>query len=208
MTGCMLLSLGGEQAPRRSCLIWKAPNGAARIGRLCNDKVRKVPLARIIFSCLLISSLSLLSCSSDSNGTIKGYVLLPNEIDMSASAKEAKVYIYLRDVTPVGGKKVLPWEAPIKKILAREIRPLKDHRIDFEFKELTKGVYAVSVLIDTGRPHVPRGSHNFTAHPGDYAGGVEDNIKLEGNETFEVSIESGMYISIPDGYTAPLYFSD
>ena len=165
-------------------------------------------LSRIIVSCLLISSLSLLSCCSDSNGTIKGYVSLPNEITLSASAKEAKAYIYLRDFTPVDGKKVLPWDAPVKKILAREIRSLKEHRIDFEFKGLTKGVYLVSVLIDTGRPHVPRGSHNLTAYPGDYAGGVEDNIKIEGNETVEVSIKSGMYVSIPDGYTAPLFSSD
>jgi hypothetical protein len=177
---------------------------------MCHNRERSMRLARIIGICLLIGSFGLLSCSSGSgsSGTIKGYVLLPNEIVISETAEEAKIYIYLKDYTPEGGKEVLPWEAPIKEVIERDIRPLKSHRVDFEFKDLPEGVYGVSVLIDTGRPHVLPGSHNFTAFPGDYTGGVTDNVELKSNETVEVSIKYGMYVSIPDGYTAPLYSSD
>jgi hypothetical protein len=55
---------------------------------------------------------------------------------------------------------------------------------------------------------VPPGSLNFTAFPGDYTGGMKDNVKLESGRTIEVSIKSGMYITIPDGYKAPLYSPD
>jgi hypothetical protein len=167
-------------------------------------------LFRIIGVYLIIGSFGLLSCSSNSgsSATINGHVLLPNEIDISATAEEAKIYIYLKDYTPEDGEDVLPWEAPIKEVIKREIRPLKSHRVSFEFKGLPEGVYGVSVLIDTGRPHVPSGSHNFTAFPGDYTSGVTDNVELKSNETVEVSIKYGMYVSVPDGYTAPLYFSD
>ena len=142
---------------------------------------------------------------SASTGTIRGYVLLPNKIDMATVPKEAKVYIYLKDYTPIGGKEVFPWDAPVKKVIERDISSLKSHRVAFEFKDLPKGLYGVSVLIDTGRPHVPHGSLNFTAFPGDYAGGAKDNVKLEYNQTIEVSINEGTYVTIPAGYDAPLY---
>lgn len=166
--------------------------------------------AWIICICITIGLFGLFSCSSNSGsrGTIRGHVLLPNEIDISAAAEEAKIYVYLKDYTPKDGKEVLPWEAPIKEVIEMEIRPLKSRRVSFEFKDLPEGVYGVSVLIDTGRPHVRPGSQNFTAFPGDYTGGVTDNVELESNETVEVSIKYGMYVSVPDGYTAPLYFSD
>ena len=80
--------------------------------------------------------------------------------------------------------------------------------IPFKFENLPKGSYGVSVLIDTGRPHVPPGSLNFTAFPGDYAGSIKSNVKLESNQTIEVSIEKGLYVTIPDGYDAPLYASE
>jgi hypothetical protein len=37
---------------------------------------------------------------------------------------------------------------------------------------------------------------------------MKDNVKLESGRTIEVSIKSGMYITIPDGYKAPLYSPD
>ena len=88
------------------------------------------------------------------------------------------------------------------------IKSLKNHRIFFEFKELPKGIYGISVLVDTGRPHVPEGSLNFTAWPGDYAGGTNENLIIEEGQTVEVSISDGLYVSIPDGYQAPLYSPD
>jgi hypothetical protein len=66
-------------------------------------------------------------------------------------------------------------------------------------------MYGVSVLVDTGRPHVPHGSLNFAAYPGDYTGGTKENIELDGDQTVEVSINEGLYVTIPDGYEAPLY---
>ena len=167
-------------------------------------------LSWVIGICLTIVLSGLLSCSSDSSSgaTIKGHVVLAKKIDLSAAAEEADIYIYLKDYTSRDGKEVLPWEAPIKEVITRQIRPLKSHRVAFEFKDLPEGVYGVSVLIDTGRPHVRPGSRNFTAFPGDYTGGVTDNVELKSNETVEVSIKDGMYVTIPDGYTAPLYSSD
>jgi hypothetical protein len=178
---------------------------------MCKDDVILMKNSIIIHIWLLISLFCISSCSSSTSGatgTIKGYVLLPREIDIGTVAKEAKAYIYLRDYTPVGGKQVLPWNAPIKKVIKRAIRPLRDHRVSFKFRDLPKGVYGVSVLVDTGRPHISPGSLNFTAFPGDYAGGMKENVTLEGNQTIEVSIRSGMYIALPDGYSAPLYSSD
>jgi hypothetical protein len=157
---------------------------------------------------LLIGFFCLIPCScskSSSGGKIKGSVLLPDKIDIATVPKEAKVYIYLKDYSPVNGKDVLPWEAPTKKVIEHQINSLENHRINFEFKNLPSGLYGVSVLVDTGRPHVSKGSTDFTAFPGDYTGGTKDNIKLEDNQTVEVSIESGMYLTIPDGYDAPLY---
>jgi hypothetical protein len=45
---------------------------------------------------------------SVSKGNIKGYVLLPNRIDIATVPNEATVYIYLKDYTPKDGKEVLP----------------------------------------------------------------------------------------------------
>ncbi|GMR06101.1 MAG: hypothetical protein BMS9Abin25_0684 [Gammaproteobacteria bacterium] len=140
-----------------------------------------------------------------STGTIRGYVLLPNKIDMASVPKEAKVYIYLKDYTPKNGREVFPWDAPIKKVIDFDINSLKKYRITFEFRDLQEGIYGVSVLVDTGRPHVPHGSLNFTAFPGDYAGGTKENLKLESSQTIEVAIMEGLYVTIPDGYEAPLY---
>ncbi len=44
--------------------------------------------------------------------------------------------------------------------------------------------------------------------PGDYAGGTKDNLKLKSSQTIEVAITEGLYVTIPDGYEAPLYFSE
>ena len=142
---------------------------------------------------------------SSPTGTIKGYVLLPSKIDMSKVPKEAKVYIYLKNYTPKHDKKVFPWDAPITKVMDFDVSSLRSHRVAFEFTDLPKGVYGVSVLVDTGRPHVPHGSLNFTAFPGDYTGGTRENVKLEYSQTAEVSIDEGLYVTIPDGYDAPLY---
>jgi hypothetical protein len=127
---------------------------------------------------------------------------------MAAAPKEAKVFVYLSDYTPKDGKEVYPWDAPVKKVMDFEIRSLKTHILAFEFGDLPKGVYGVSVLVDTGRPHVPQGSLNFTTFPGDYAGGTKENLELDNNQTIEVSIEEGMYLTIPAGYEAPLYSSE
>lgn len=142
---------------------------------------------------------------SVSKGKIKGSVLLPNRIDIATVPNEAKVYIYLKDYTPKEGKEVLPWEAPIKKVIDFQINSLRDHKVAFEFRDLPNGMYGVSVLVDTGRPHVPHGSLNFTAYPGDYTGGTKENMKLEGDQIVEVSITEGLYVTIPEGYDAPLY---
>jgi hypothetical protein len=142
---------------------------------------------------------------SESKGKIKGYVLLPYKIDTATVPNEAKVYIYLKDYTPKDGKEILPWEAPIKKVIDLQINSLRDHKVFFEFRDLPKGMYGVSVLVDTGRPHVPYGSLDFTAYPGDYAAGTKENKELEGDQTVEVSINEGLYVTIPDGYDAPLY---
>ena len=142
---------------------------------------------------------------SVSKGKIRGYILLPKGIDITTAPNEATVYIYLKDYTPKEGKEVLPWEAPVKKVIDCQINSLRDHKVTFEFRDLPKGMYGVSVLIDTGRPHVPHGSLNFTAYPGDYTGGTKENIELEGDQTVEVSINEGLYVTIPDGYKAPLY---
>jgi hypothetical protein len=145
---------------------------------------------------------------SASNGKIRGYVLLPNEIDMATVPKEAKVYIYLKDYSPRNGKEVFPWDAPIKEIIDFQICLLKTHRVGFEFRDLPKGIYGVSVLVDLGRPHVPHGSLNFTAFPGDYAGGTKENLNLKSSQTIEVAIMEGLYVTIPDGYEAPLYSTE
>lgn len=149
---------------------------------------------------------AIISCSpSGANGAITGVVRLPNDIELSAVPLEAKIYIYLVDYTPSNGKVVPPWEAPILNVVNTSIKLLEQHRVSFEFKDLPKGVYGISVLVDTGRPHVPDGSLNFTAYPGDYAGGTDENISIEEGQTVEASIDDGLYVSIPDGYQAPLY---
>lgn len=175
---------------------------------MCKVKVIAMRKTVMIISLILISPFCFTSYSlskNTSNGTIKGYVLLPKEIDVATVPQEAKVYIYLNDYTPIHGKEVYPWDAPIRKVLVHDISSLKSHRVAFEFRDLPKGIYGVSVLVDTGRPHVPHGSLKFTAFPGDYAGGTRDNVKLEYNQTIEVSIAEGMYVPIPEGYKAPLY---
>lgn len=159
----------------------------------------------------LVGIVTLFACSAsiaDSTGVIKGHVLLPGRLHADDLDKQAKVYIYLSDYTPKGHGQVFPWDAPIVKVQTRAIASLNDHKVDFKFIDLKKGIYGVSVLLDTGRPHVPPGSRNFTAFPGDYTGGSHDEIKLDGGLTVEVSIDSGLYVSIPDGYDAPLYPPD
>lgn len=151
----------------------------------------------------------LLSCSKpNSGGAIKGYVLMPKGIDRENMPPEAKLFIYLRDYSPKQGKEVAPWEAPIKKVLDFKIDSLKDQKVSFKFGALPKGVYHVSVLIDTGRPHVSPGSLNFTAYPGDYTGGTKENIELKDGQIKEISITEGSYLTIPKGYKAPLYFTE
>jgi hypothetical protein len=175
---------------------------------MCKTKVIAMKKPFIILILIFISPFCFAPYSfskSASTGTIRGYVLLPKEIDMATVPKEAKVYIYLNDYTPVHGKEVFPWDAPIKKVIEHDISLLKSHKVAFEFRDLPKGLYGVSVLVDTGRPHVPHGSLDFIAFPGDYAGGTRDNVKVEYNQTIEVSINEGMYVTIPDGYEAPLY---
>lgn len=159
----------------------------------------------------LINPFCFVACDSRkpaSTGVIRGYVRLPDKIDLAATPKEAKLYVYLKDYAPKQGKEVFPWEAPVNEVLDFEINSLKSHRVAFEFLNLPKGTYGVSVLIDTGRPHVSPGSMNFTAFPGDYTGGTKDNVNLEHNQAVEVSINQGLYITIPDGYEAPLYSSE
>ncbi len=150
-----------------------------------------------------------ISCSdSRSSGMIRGFVPVPEEIELSAAPKEAKLYVYLVDYTSKGDKEVLPWEAPSKEVKEFQINRLKDHKVSFEFGGLREGKYGVSVLVDTGRPHVRDGSLNFTAFPGDYAGGTRQELDLEDGQTLEVSISEGLYVSIPEGYQAPLYSTE
>ena len=142
---------------------------------------------------------------SAGTAAIKGSVLLPEQIQPASAPKEARVIIYLQNFTAEKGRQVLPWEAPVVKSVAYEFRSLKDRSVAFAFENLPKGTYSVSVLVDAGRPHVPRGSTNFTAFPGDYAGGTKENIDLDDHQTIEVFISEGFYVTIPEGYEAPLY---
>jgi len=145
---------------------------------------------------------------SATGGNISGAVLIPDEIELATVPKEAKIYIYLKDYTPYNGKEVLPWEAPTRQVVDAYIKSLQNHWVSFEFRELPKGIYGISVLVDTGRPHVAKGSLNFTAYPGDYAGGTKESIIIKQGQTVEVLISEGLYVSIPDGYQAPLYAPD
>ena len=168
-------------------------------------------LIKVYLILLFIISLFSVSCSNPKSGPmgkIRGYVLLPDKIETATVPKEAKVYIYLQDYTPRNGKKVLPWEAPIKRVIEYEISSVKSHKIAFQFADLREGTYGVSVLVDTGRPHVLPGSLNFTAFPGDYAGCSKDIVKLEHNQIKEVSIGEWFYVTIPDGYEAPTYSAE
>lgn len=166
-------------------------------------KKQGVVLAAALFP-LFLSGALFISVSAAA-GTIRGTVILPNKIELAAEPNEARVIIYVMDVTPEHGKPVMPWDAPIRKVIDYEIKSLKNHRVSFEFGNLPKGIYGVSVLVDTGRPHVPPGSLNFAAFPGDYAGGTRENLPLDDNQTIEVSIGEGFYVTIPEGYAAPLY---
>jgi hypothetical protein len=161
---------------------------------------------------LLVSTLIGLFCltpcalsKSAANSTIKGYVILSKKIVLASAPQAAKVYIYLSDYTPVDGKEVFPWDAPVTEVIAHDLSLLKHHKVAFQFENLAQGQYGVSVLVDTGRPHVPKGSQNFTAFPGDYAGGTKEKLILGPNQTIEVSITEGMYVTIPEGYQAPLF---
>ncbi len=149
------------------------------------------------------------SCSqSKPDCTIKGYVTLPKAIDPAAAPKEAFIYIYLEDYTPKDGKKVMPWDASVMKVVDVAIYSLTSHQVPFAFNKLPEGLYGVSVLIDIGRPHVSKGSTNFIAYPGDYAGGTKENVQLEKGQTKEVMIKDGMYVTIPEGYESPLYLNE
>ncbi len=163
----------------------------------------------ILLRMVVIGFLAIISCSqSGTSGTITGVVLLPSKIELATVAMEAKIYIYLKDYTPNNGKEVPPWEAPIRNVVDAHIKSLTNHRVSFEFKDLSKGIYGISVLVDTGRPHVPDGSLNFTAFPGDYVSGTKESLNIEEGQIVEASISDGLYVSIPDGYQAPLYSSD
>jgi len=140
-----------------------------------------------------------------SKGIIRGHVIIPKDIVFSMAPKEAKIFIHLNDYTPKAGRTVLPWEAPTLMVIEHDLKSLTRHRVDFEFSQISGGRYGVSVLIDMGRPHVPRGSHNFTAYPGDYAGGTTEDIELGQDQHVEISIDGGLYVTIPEGYDAPLY---
>ena len=186
------------------------PDGIGTDGRFPTASAEDAMKTRrpILMSSILLALLwlALLSCTeSGSNGTIRGFVLVPKEIDLATAPNEAKLYIYLVDYTPKEGKQVPPWEAPTKGVKASQINTLKNHKVSFEFGGLGKGKYGVSVLVDTGRPHVPEGSLNFTAFPGDYAGGTQEELDVEDGQAVEVSISEGLYVTVPEGYQAPLY---
>ena len=132
-------------------------------------------------------------------------MVIPARVDLSAVPPEAKLFIYLKDYTPKAGKAVLPWEAPTLEVIDLTIRSLKGHRVSYVFGDLPAGSYGVSVLIDTGRPHVTPGSRDFTAYPGDYAGGSRDDVVLGPGGVVELSIDNGLYVPIPAGYEAPVY---
>lgn len=140
-----------------------------------------------------------------SKGKIQGTVVIPARIDLSTAPPEAKIFIYLKDYTPKASRAVLPWEAPTLDVIDLGIRSLKGHDVAFVFGDLPGGRYGVSVLIDTGRPHVLPGSRDFTAYPGDYAGGTRDDVVLDPGGPVEISIDDGLYVPIPDGYEAPVY---
>jgi len=169
------------------------------------EELLKKPIALTALLVALFSFIANAYSESSSSGVIKGSVSLPAEIDLPAAPKEAKVYVYLSDYTPKEGKRVAPWEAPIKKVIFFRLNSLEAHDITFAFTQLPQGIYSVSVLVDTGRPHVPEGSQNYIAYPGDYAGGTKENLGLEKDQIIEVSINRGLYVTVPGGYTAPLY---
>lgn len=149
------------------------------------------------------------SCSpSKTSGSIKGVVQIPNDIKLEEAPAEAKVYIALKNYATKEGKPIPPWEAPTLEVVETQINALERHRMSFAFQGVPTGIYGISVLIDTGRPHVHGGSLDFTAYPGDYAGGTNEHLRIEADQTVEVSISEGLYVPIPDGYQAPLYLTD
>ena len=174
---------------------------------LIAEDAMKIKTPNLLQSMLLgLFGLAVFSCTeSGSSGMIRGFVLIPDEIELSTAPEEAKLFIYLVDYTPKGDKEVLPWEAPTREVKEFQINTLKNHKVSFEFGGLREGKYGVSVLVDTGRPHVPEGSLNFTAFPGDYAGGAQEELDVDDGQAVEVSISEGLYVSIPEGYQAPLY---
>jgi len=147
-------------------------------------------------------------------GAITGTVLIPADLDVTASPPEAKLFIYLSDYTSKDGHAVMPWAAPIVQVIDHPIAALATvgtRHVPFEFTQLPPGTYGVSVLFDTGKPHVPitfleRCRARFLiAHPGDYAGGTEQEIHLGAGQVETVSIDKGMFVTVPEGYQSPVY---
>jgi hypothetical protein len=52
---------------------------------------------------------------------------------------------------------------------------------------------------------VRQGSTAFSAYPGDYTGGLADDVVLKEDQPIYITIDQGLYLPVPDGYDAPLY---
>ena len=91
--------------------------------------------------------LAVIACSeSGSKGMIRGFVLIPDDIELSTAPEQAKIYIYLVDYTPKEGKEVPPWEAPTKEVKEFQINTLNSHKIAFEFEEFRPALIHQVVL--------------------------------------------------------------
>lgn len=149
------------------------------------------------------------SCGTEEkSNTLIARVNIPDRVDVSQVSEKAYVYVSLNDFTPKGGKEPKPWEAPLLRTGKHQLVKIETAEVTSRFDNLPDGVYGISVLIDAGRPYVRDGSSDFTAYPGDYAGGTTENVQLEGGRTIKVSVSDGMYISVPEGYESPDYLPE
>jgi hypothetical protein len=145
------------------------------------------------------------SSSTQEKGSIHGSSLVPKNLDVTKAEKEAKYYTYLQDASKQRGESAFP---PVLKVISYDLNSLKGKNVTFEFKDLDPGEYLVSVHIDSGRPYVRPGSKAFTAYPGDYTTMNEEPVTVNGGQVTEVSITSGAYISVPEGYTSPVHLDE
>ncbi len=159
----------------------------------------------LAFVSILVLFCAAVGCNSSpgqEKGTIRGSCLVPTKLDAAKAEKEAKYYIYLQKPSENSDKSPFP---PVLQVIAYDLKSLAGKHVTFEFKDLDPGSYLVSVHIDSGRPYVRPGSKAFVAYPGDYTSMNRKPVKVSAGQVAEVSITSGAYIPVPNGYTSPLY---